>query len=307
VEKTPAILPHLEHLRLCVEDLISQMETYASSHIPPEKSDEFLQVLTDLQERISVLPNVINRSYELIQNVINSIHSSRTELRKSVDGLIKKTGMQLQKVTSTTEEATNKILDVAERLDEEQTLIIGMIDSLENMVKDGHGADDLFTELRAKIYQNQEAAFTIMDYLQFQDITAQQIAGAYSLLSDTERTLIHVSDLLRNFDMDHDGSEMGNLTMDEKAFNADASFADKKTVQDAIDSLFENKDTGIEIPNADNDTTGHTAIPGVETFGDDDIEALFSGKTTKRPAPDESATQDDIDKLFGTPVESKPE
>jgi chemotaxis regulatin CheY-phosphate phosphatase CheZ len=298
MEPQNGILPNIEHLKKCIEDLIIQMETYASKMIPPEKNEEILQILNDLQSRISVLPNSVNRSYELIQMVIHSIHSSRTELRKSVDGLIKKTGMQLQKVTSTTEEATNKILDVAERLDEEQTQIIAIIDNLESTIKQGSVSDDVFTELRAKIYQNQEAAFTIMDYLQFQDITAQQIAGAYSLLSDTEKTLIYVSDLLKNFDNDKEVSEYTGTVVDEKAFNANASFNDKRNVQDAIDDLFSSGNTNIDIPETESGT--RNAIPGTgDSLNDDDIDALFAGKTATKDEEAEGTTQDDIDALFG--------
>ena len=119
-------------------------------------------------------------TYELIQVVINSIHSSRNELKKSVDGLLKKTGVQLKKITTTTEEATNKILDVAEELDAEQLVIIEKLDSL----KSNNNQEDIIEDIKKMIFKNQDAAFTIIDYLQFQDITAQQISGAYALLSD---------------------------------------------------------------------------------------------------------------------------
>jgi len=263
--------------------------------IQQTKPVDYAQVqnhLDNLISKMSGLTEKTNLTYELIQVVINSIHSSRSELKKSVDGLLKKTGVQLKKITTTTEEATNKILDVAEGLDAEQLIIIEKLESLKNKDTD---QDATIDEIKNMIYKNQDAAFTIIDYLQFQDITAQQISGAYALLSDTERTLLYVSNLLKEFDYGDEGTEIILPPIDPKSFNADAIFTDKGNIQNLIDDLFETGNTQIDIPNASEEMELRELAATSPTSSDDDdfdIDALFDNNNSNK------ASQDDIDKLF---------
>ncbi len=264
--------------------------------IQQTKPVDYAQVqshLDNLISKMSGLTEKTNLTYELIQVVINSIHSSRNELKKSVDGLLKKTGVQLKKITTTTEEATNKILDVAEGLDAEQLIIIEKLESLKNKDTD---QDATIDEIKTMIYKNQDAAFTIIDYLQFQDITAQQISGAYSLLSDTEKTLMYVSNLLKEFDYGDEGAEIILPPIDPKSFNADAIFKDKGNIQNLIDDLFETGNTQINIPdgNEEVELSEFAAISHGSSDDDDfDIDALFNNNNSNN-----KASQDDIDKLF---------
>lgn len=295
------ILPTIQLLRDSFDELKTSMDNLFSGEITAESIQQFREKVNVINKRMEDLPDTVNRSYELIQLVIKSIHSSRSELKKSVDGLLKKTGMQLQKVTSTTEEATNKILDVAEKLDEEQMNIIGLLEKIENPETVDQGEyPKTIDELKTKIYANQDAAFTIMDYLQFQDITAQQIAGAYSLLSDTEKTLIYVSDLLKRFDSDRDKIEGYSSDIDKRSFNADAAFVDKATVQEAIDNLFASGNTDFEIPEVTQETkatpSAGSVTPDGETVNNDDIDSLFASKSSSKDG--ESMGADDIDALF---------
>ena len=78
--------------------------------------EDISQHLDHIIDKMSRLTNKANLTYQLVHNVIDSIHSSRKELKQSVDGLLKQTGNQLHKITSTTQDATNKILDEADKL-----------------------------------------------------------------------------------------------------------------------------------------------------------------------------------------------
>ncbi|MCD4827953.1 MAG: hypothetical protein K8R90_00800 [Candidatus Cloacimonetes bacterium] len=300
--KQEGIVPSIMRMREFLNELVEAFQTFRSGDLSEEKVLEIEQKITLYAAEITELPDTVTKSYELIQSVILSIHNSRSELKKSVDGLIKKTGVQLKKVTSTTEEATNKILDVAEKLDEDQMKIIALVDDLEagNSTGDKEGSTARYEDIRSKIYQNQESAFLIMDYLQFQDITAQQIAGAYSLLSDTEKTLLYVSDLLHRFDSNREALASVMHDADKRSFNEDASFSDKKVMQDAIDDLFASGDVNTEIPTEQKKE--ETAKPEAEqsdTGGafQDDIDALFSQGSANGA---DSASQDDIDALFNS-------
>lgn len=260
------------------------------SHVLQDHFDSLVNKMHGLTEKT-------NLTYQLIQGVINSIHSSRSELKKSVDGLLKKTGVQLKKITTTTEEATNKILDIAEKMDSEQLIIIEKLDQLK--CKDAPAnLEAQIDEIKSMIYKNQDSAFTIIDYLQFQDITAQQISGAYALLSDTEKTLIYVSNLLKEFDMSGEGHDFTLPEIDPKSFNADAMFKDKGNIQNLIDDLFDTGNTQIDIPIDSEPEEGLKdlpAAPPVDNNDDFDIDALFNNKPESN---DEKSSQDDIDKLF---------
>jgi len=185
---TNGVIPIIKQITTDIELLIADITTTHSS-VSDQK-----QIQDKLLQNMKLLKNLgskVDKTSKLVQSVISSINSSRTELKKSVEGLIQKTGAQLGKITSTTEDATNKILDVAEKLDDDQMQILDKLDELEKEYKIPKNIVD---EIRVTVQGNQDKAFTIMDYLQFQDITAQQIAGAYALLSDTENTLVYVSE-----------------------------------------------------------------------------------------------------------------
>lgn len=318
-KSTPkGILPTMLKINEYMNEVYDVLNQILLKEMTAEYANQVREKIEKIKTKLEEIPDTLMEGYNLIQSVIKSIHSSRCELKKSVDGLIKKTGVQLQKVTSTTEEATNKILDVAEKLDDDQMKIIELVEKIEDTVRNKSDEDvkEQFSELKDKIYANQDSAFTIMDYLQFQDITAQQIAGAYALLADTEGTLIYVSDMLKNFDSDNGAEKFVQKTIDDKSFNADASFNDKGNIQDAIDNLFDTYDTNSDIPEDKTDGSNSTqTLESIEHHGDydsaiddDEINKLFDTSPSldedlkknnkKEEAVEDSTSQDEIDKLF---------
>ena len=285
--KFSGIVPSIEILRKMFEEIDNEIAPLIKRDKLENK--EVLNKMNLIKEKIDSIQTEVDKSYELIRVVIDSIHSSRSELKKSVDGLLKKTGAQLQKVTSTTEEATNKIMDVAERLDDEQMTILDLIEKLKSNDKD---KETIINEIIEKIHQNQDAAFTIIDFLQFQDITAQQIAGAYSLLSDTEKTLLYVASLLNEFEEGSDSTE-----------HSAEHYIDKNAFKNAIDNLFETKNVDVEIPK-DKEEELKPIAAAAKSGGDNseeiDIDALFGGGVEKK-----KQEEVDIDALFSGDDEKK--
>ncbi|MCL1827144.1 MAG: hypothetical protein FWG20_03785 [Candidatus Cloacimonetes bacterium] len=235
------------------------------------------QHLDDLLDKMTVLNEKISLTHDLVKGVISSIHASRSELKQTVDGLIQQTGDQLKKITATTEDATHKILDVASKLDEDQNVIIS---KLKEIVKADHSDEvrKVIDEIQEMVYNNQNAAFDIIQFLQFQDITAQQIAGAYSLLADTEKTLVYVLHLMKEFDFG--GNNPADLLpkIDKNAFNADAVFGDKGDIQHVIDDLFLTGDTNQKIPEDKQRQSDIASSSNSNANNDDDfdIDALFN-------------------------------
>jgi chemotaxis regulatin CheY-phosphate phosphatase CheZ len=98
----------------------------------------------------------------------------------------------------------------------------------------------MIEDLTEKANANLNDAFLIMDSLQFQDITAQQMDHAASLLEDLESKLQQV---LITF-----GGEMGEEALvaapspkKVRAYDPHADLFEKKTAQEDIDSLFKSK------------------------------------------------------------------
>jgi len=304
MEKNEGILPTINSLISASDLLFKELEPIIEKTKDQEHHAVIESLLKSVHGKLIDLHRKVMVTHELIETVIRSIQSSRFELKKSVDGLIKKTGVQLQKITSTTEEATNKIMDIAEKLDDDQLKIIDLLEKLSCSPDDT--IISKIKDIKDKIYKNQEAAFTIIDYLQFQDITAQQIAGAYSLLSETEKTLISVSNLLKEFDPDDKDKIVTSTIIDKKAFNADAAFSDKKDIQSAIDTLFNTGDTTVDIPrenleNQDMQLEDAQDISGVRSVTNNDIDRIFHTNT------DNTVSDDDIDQLFKSRKDSATE
>jgi chemotaxis regulatin CheY-phosphate phosphatase CheZ len=256
-----------------------------------------------IDDNLTKLSDKSMMTHVLVQSVINSIHSSRVELKDSVDGLLRKTGDQLGKITSTTEAATNKILDEAMKIDNDQNTIISKLDTLK-LQGSSPEFETMINEIKGMIYDNQDSVFNIIQFLQFQDITAQQIKGAYALLQDTEKTLLYVSNLVKEFDTDIEIVLPNSI--DKNAFNADAVFSNKASIQHAIDDLFNTGDVNVEIPKDEASNSSSSTLPDSTSTsssdGDDDdfdIDALFNAPTaTDSEATSTPTEQDDIDKMF---------
>lgn len=290
-QKNESVLMLIEHLMSEFETLIKDFDEQRPDFSVNNIHSSVKDLLERYYAKLRMLFEKVDKSYGLIQMVIQSIHASRSEIKISVKGLIQKTGTQLQKVTSTTEEATNKILDATEKLDQDQTVIMGILEKIASDNLSDQSKENI-EQVRDMIRQNQDAAFLIMDYLQFQDITAQQIAGAYALLADTERTLIYVSNMLRRFAPEDEEISKMIDSIDRKSFNEKAQFSNKKVLQDAIDDLFTSGNTDIEIP--EEDEKNEKTEPEKHLHSDSEIK-----KTDNRADKEtNNVNQDDIDELF---------
>ncbi len=183
-----------------------------------------------LHDELVAVPASLGETYTIIKDIINHVHQSRAQLKGTVDGLIKKTGEQLSKVTSATEDATNKILDVSDQLTDKQN---SLIEKLDEIVKDHPDLASRIEELKADIYEQQDDTFLILDYLQFQDITSQQLEAAFGLLNQIEDSLLVVAGHLEGFD----GFQFVKTERRNSAYDANAEFVDKTEAQAEIDKL----------------------------------------------------------------------
>lgn len=145
---------------------------------------------------------------------------------------------QLDKISAQTEEATHRMLDMIEKITQREDDVIKGIEDIRAEATAGNTArvNELAAEISEKANQNLNDAFMIMDSLQFQDITAQQMDHAASLLEDIEEKLHHI---LAAIGAEGGlGAEAGEVQRKVRAYDPHADFVDRKANQADIDTLF---------------------------------------------------------------------
>ncbi|MBN1969495.1 MAG: hypothetical protein JXR48_06805 [Candidatus Delongbacteria bacterium] len=205
--------------------------------------------LNRLYLELKTVPISLDKTYDIIKDIITTVHISRNQIKGAVDGLIKQTGEQLIKITTATEAATTKILDVSDALTEKQNDVIEKLDKI--LETHPELADEL-DDIKNDIYSQQDDTFMILDHLQFQDITSQQLEGAFGMLVQIEEKLLIIANLMEGLD---------NLTFEKlrerkKVYDVNAEFKDQKDTQKHIDSLFKvTKDDSddLNVKNAQED------------------------------------------------------
>jgi len=143
---------------------------------------------------------------------------------------------QLDKVSEQTEAAAHQMLDRIEKITERDQQVI---EGLKSIKDDPSKGVSLIDGLVEKVDSNCNDAFMIMDALQFQDITAQQMDHASSLLEEIEMKLIGIVGVL---DGQHKKVSEGavNYLKKARAFDPHADMFESKTDQKDIDDLVQN-------------------------------------------------------------------
>ncbi|MHB1297453.1 MAG: hypothetical protein ACYC0B_02895 [Gemmatimonadaceae bacterium] len=132
---------------------------------------------------VAGLPQTLMKAYDEVCAVLESLRQSRDVLHRTTVSRLQHTTAKLQEVTDATEVAATGILDGLDRS-------IGLVDELERLDTSGDAAaDGVRGQLRDELFQAQAA-------LQFQDITAQQLTYAASLLVDMEERLLVIAQAL---------------------------------------------------------------------------------------------------------------
>ena len=149
---------------------------------------------------------------------------------------------QLDKISQQTEAAAHQMLDMIEHITQREEEVINGLESIKEKVNAGQACAVLgmIDELSGKANENLNDAYVIMDSLQFQDITAQQMDHAASLLEDLEGKLRQVVTTVGGPGAAAELAEMDSAKK-VRAYDPHADLFDKKTDQKDIDSLFSNK------------------------------------------------------------------
>ncbi len=185
-----------------------------------------------VRSELEKLTDSINTIMNNMRKMQNPILESREQLPQA--------NAQLDKVSAQTEKAANKMLDLVEQIIDHQEKVVQLSDDLTGFLRRSRARDrDVYRDNVKRINEmaatSQNNAFMIMDALQFQDITAQQVNHASSLLEDIESRL---QNLLGVFD-GKDVSELKNMpsSKKERAYDPGADLfegRDQKEVDDII-------------------------------------------------------------------------
>ena len=222
VEKTISIITHI----------IQKLED--SKAISNTNADQIVNACLNIAKEMRSIPFGLNEIEKILLDIVNSIHQNRSDLEESVNILINHTGSQLTKVTEATGKATSNIMDITDQIVEDQNYYMAEVTKLKTLVgEENADAQKILDEMLLKIQEDQGNAYKIWDFLQFQDITTQQIEYAYNLLREAESKLVRVSDRLGGLDE----VEMELFEEHNTAYDPDADFEYGGNRQDMIDEL----------------------------------------------------------------------
>ena len=187
------------------------------------------QLYQKMQSEVVALASSITEVVNKFRLLQNPLAESRETVPKATE--------QLDKISEQTEAATHQMLDKVEGISQREEDVIEGLKSIKVKVADGNLDDvtPVIDTLIEKAQTNCDDAFVIMDALQFQDITAQQMNHAASLLESLETRLKSIVAVIQG---SNDVIESEPSVHKERAFDPNAEFADKKTTQADIDSLF---------------------------------------------------------------------
>lgn len=187
---------------------------------------------TRIQREISELTDAISGLVTNFRRLQRPLVESREKVPQATN--------QLDKITQQTEAVTARMLDVVEHMTQREEDVIRGIDHIREQVRAGAtGEVEEFAQgLVKKATENLNDAFQIMESLQFQDITAQQMNHAASLLEDIENKLHSILSTIGTPEANAVGAASGPARK-VRAYDPHADYVDRKTDQKDIDSLFE--------------------------------------------------------------------
>ena len=158
-------------LRLVDHELSNLHEGHSTAHSSPDGLGD------------SAL--LFDRANTQIISVLTRLRAGRAAIEQTAVGRVRLTQDKLREVTTATEDAAINIMDACDRA-------TGMVDELDTIDADASPDRAKSATLRGSL---RDELFLMMGALQFQDITAQQLAHASAVLDEMEQRLIEVARL----------------------------------------------------------------------------------------------------------------
>jgi chemotaxis regulatin CheY-phosphate phosphatase CheZ len=187
-----------------------------------------------IQEELKSLANSVDEMVKSFRCIQNPLEESRKQVPEAT--------MQLERINQQTEEATHKVLDMVEQITTESSDIVQDLAKLRKALpatyfKNRSQVRDTFERMETTAASCQETAYAIMEALQFQDITAQQMAHTASLLDAVETKLFSIKGL---FSDSSDERSENVIVRKQRAFDPNARFVASAESQSEVDQLISN-------------------------------------------------------------------
>ncbi len=147
----------------------------------------------------------------------------------------------LDKISEQTEAAAHQMLDTVEKLTQREEEVIEGLNLISKEVT-GDNAEKIRTMVNSlieKATENNNDTFAIMDALQFQDITTQQLHFAVHMLEELQKKLGKILVVMSGDDSSLDDIE--KEINSARAYDPNADLFSKKTEQSDIDNIFAKK------------------------------------------------------------------
>jgi chemotaxis regulatin CheY-phosphate phosphatase CheZ len=185
---------------------------------------------TRIQKEILELASSINDIVQKFKELKNPLAESHERVPRATE--------QLDKIDEQTQAATHQMLDKVEEISQREEELIQGLANIKDLISKDQVADvgSLVDTLIEKANATVNDVYTIMDALQFQDITSQQMNHAASLLEEVEGKLNGIIDVLQGSQSLSDPKESEKKTK-PRVFDPHADMSDKKTDQSEVDSL----------------------------------------------------------------------
>jgi chemotaxis regulatin CheY-phosphate phosphatase CheZ len=169
-----------------------------------------------------------------INGLIASFRRLKTPLLESHQKVPQATS-QLDKISEQTEAAAHRMLDMIEQITQREQEVIDGLGNIKSAAAEAQNERivSLVSDIESKAGTNLNDAYTIMDALQFQDITSQQMNHAAALLEEIENKLRHILGVVGA-----DGVPSEQSSRKSRAYDPHADLFDRKTQQTDIDNLF---------------------------------------------------------------------
>lgn len=179
--------------------------------LPPEVVDDVIQMVQSVNGMIA--------KFKALRNPIMETSNSVPVATK-----------QLDKVTEETEKATHQMLDLIEGILERDADTLERAETMrsENEME----SNEYLQQIIRNTEQSQNDSFMLMDALQFQDITSQQINHANAILEEIESKLL---DLLKLIGENYEANPSASRFYDPNATTEDGNQR-QKTVDEIIKS-----------------------------------------------------------------------
>ncbi|MCK4857693.1 MAG: protein phosphatase CheZ [candidate division Zixibacteria bacterium] len=143
----------------------------------------------DLHVQLKELANSLSEIVSSIRAAHEPIVESRSKVPEATQ--------QLERIAQQTQDATHRVLDMVESITKREGEIESLLKQLQRVLpatyfRNNSRVKRVIGEIAKKTSDNQNDAYAIMDALQFQDITSQQIEHAMTVLEQVEHRLHEV-------------------------------------------------------------------------------------------------------------------